>query len=388
MDPVHKYLARYAEPQVNAYDVSRSYRHALVIPAYHESASAIGSLLEVVKDNDALLIVVVNVPSNASREQVEATSTLLKSCAEQPAEHLLTINCVSNPLPRRQGVGLARKIGCDIALNLHVQGRIDSPWIYTTDADAVLPNNYFTHPLGKEGAHVFAHRHVSLEPTLESAVHLYDRHMAYYVAGLEYAGSQYAYPTLGSTIAVHSNTYAQIRGFPKRNAAEDFYLLNKTAKVAKVRFTPEVCITIEARLSKRVPFGTGPALAKIIEAKIIENESSYLSYSFRAFQALKTTINALDKFADTGSLEINPDLRDILASLGWEARAPKFVQGYKPAQRKKVVHDWFDALKTLQFMHHIAEYLPNEPLLETMQTLPKPVVETINRHLPREPRHK
>ena len=383
MDPVRKYLARYAEPQVNAYTVSQSYRHALVIPAYDESVSAIWHLLEAAKDNDALLIVVVNVPTNASIKQVEATSALLKYYAEQSIEHLLMIDCVSTPLPRRQGVGLARKIGCDIALNMHVEGLIESPWIYTTDADAVLPDNYFTHPLGDGGAHVFAHRHMSDDLAMQSAVHLYDRHMAYYIAGLDYAGSRYAYPTLGSTIAVHANTYAQVRGFPKRNAAEDFYLLNKVAKVSKVQFTPKVCITLEARLSKRVPFGTGPALRKIIEG-----ESPYLSYNFHAFRALKTTITALNKFADTGSLEISPNLFDIISSLGWEARATKFVQGYKSAQRKRVVHDWFDALRTLQFMHHAAEHFPNKPLLETMETLPESVLETINRHLPRDIRHK
>ena len=383
MDSTTKYLARYAEPQTNEHLVERRFRAALIVPAYAESPSAINQLVLTAEDNDALLIVVVNAPSNASAERIATTDSLLDYCLQHPSEHLLPINRLTNPIPRRQGVGLARKIGCDIALNLYVQGLIESPWIYTSDADAVLPKNYFSHPLSNSGAHVFSHRHLSSDDALQSAVNAYDQHMAYYVAGLEYAGSQYAYPTLGSTIVIHATTYAQIRGFPKRNAAEDFYLLNKTAKVSEVRFTPDVEITLEARVSTRVPFGTGPALASILE-----QNSPYLSYNFQAFEALKTTLAALDDFADTGVLKIDPELFDVISSLGWQDREARFAEGYQPTQRKRVVHDWFDALKTLQFMHHSADVFPDAPLLETIATLPNSVVATINRHLPRELHHK
>ena len=58
--------------------------------------------------------------------------------------------------------------------------------------------------------------------------------MSYYVAGLAMAGSRYAHHSLGSTIAVHAKTYAAVRGYPKRSAGEDFYLLNKICKLAPV----------------------------------------------------------------------------------------------------------------------------------------------------------
>ena len=383
MDPIGKYLARYAEPQMREHVVHSRFKSALVVPAYDEPVSAITDLLQTIEENDALLIAVVNIPANAPPDKSANSATLLKRLSNLSSSNLLLIDQVTKPLPRRQGVGLARKIGCDIALNLHNLGAITSPWIYTSDADVLLPGNYFSHTLSSSGAHVFTHRHESADVALQSAVDLYDQHMAYYVAGLTYAGSRYAYPTLGSTIAVHAETYAQVRGFPKRNAAEDFYLLNKVAKVSSVRFTPEVEILIQARLSERVPFGTGPALTRILS-----EQSPFLSYDLRAFQALKTTLAALDGFAETGVMEIDRTLLEIINSLGWQDRAARFVRAYKPAQRRRAVHDWFDGLKTLRFMHLAADQFPHQPLLETIKSLPESIVATINRHLPRDLVHK
>ena len=42
-----------------------------------------------------------------------------------------------------QGVGLARKIGCDIALKLYHSDVVKTAWIFTTDADVILPNELF-----------------------------------------------------------------------------------------------------------------------------------------------------------------------------------------------------------------------------------------------------
>ena len=67
-------------------------------------------------------------------------------------------------LPEGQGVGLARKIGNDLALALHAEGRIASPWIHNTDADTLLANDYFdqTEPIAEDGnaaaLYFFEHR--------------------------------------------------------------------------------------------------------------------------------------------------------------------------------------------------------------------------------------
>ena len=178
----------------------------------------------------------------------------------------MIVDCVSQPLPAKAGVGLARKIGTDIALRLQSTGQVASPWLYQSDADAQLPANYFDergHNLcDKQGAVVFGHRHYSTDASLTRAVRLYEKHMQYYVTGLAQAGSTYAYPSLGSTIAIHSISYAAVRGYPQRNAAEDFYLLNKIAKVHGVVYLPRTVVSLAARLSDRGTLWHRPSITQ------------------------------------------------------------------------------------------------------------------------------
>ena len=114
----------------------------------------------------------------------------------------------------------------------------------------------------------------------------------------------YGFTTIGSLITVNPEHYAKVRGFPKRDAAEDFYLLNKMAKVGAVRSIQAPIVEIEARLSTRVPFGTGPALAKILESGI----EDYLFYHPMVFEELRAF---LDGFSSLWSAS---DIRELYQS--------------------------------------------------------------------------
>ena len=171
--------------------------------------------------------------------------------------------------PKAQGVGLARKIGCDIAFKWQCEGAIDSHWICSTDADARLPPDYFLR-LGRAPARAAAavypsgtHRRLTLPATWPP------RFMNCACTTMCWGWSTRILPacfhTLGSCLAVTFDAYAQVRGMPRRAGAEDFYLLNKLAKVAPVtRLAGSVSRWHHA--SPRVPFGTGPAVAKISAA--------------------------------------------------------------------------------------------------------------------------
>ena len=58
---------------------------------------------------------------------------------------ILIVDCFSKAriLKKKEGVGAARKIGCDIALSLIGSKKIKSQWIYSSDADATLPKKLF-----------------------------------------------------------------------------------------------------------------------------------------------------------------------------------------------------------------------------------------------------
>ena len=69
--------------------------------------------------------------------------------APHPRGDLLIIDRTQTGLvlPDDQGVGLARKIGADVALAVWAGGGIESPWIHCSDADVVFPADYFRRSL-------------------------------------------------------------------------------------------------------------------------------------------------------------------------------------------------------------------------------------------------
>ena len=370
-----RYLSSHGEAQARAYadSISRRYACAIVIPMYDEPGDCLAHVLRHQTNTDVLVIAVVNAPDNAPPGPLGRTQKLLDEVVQATGLDVLSVDCVSTGrmLPASMGVGLARKLGSDIALTLFAQGKVENPWLYQTDADAQLPRGYFATPLPDAGAVVFAHRHVSNDAQTARAAELYDLHMRYYVAGLQRAGSSYAYPTLGSTIAIHAHAYATVRGYPRRNAAEDFYLLNKTAKVSTVTCLQSPQLTLRARTSTRVPFGTGPALTKIC-AGLDEDASGsfYLSYHPHSFALLADTLDYLDAFA-ADQAPPPEKIAPILQALGYDKVRDQVTRQYPTSERRRqVLGQWFDAGKTLRFMHEARRYFPDQPLLQTLCNLP------------------
>jgi hypothetical protein len=374
---VSRYLERHAEPETQhcADQIKQSFDYCLVIPVYDETPACLADVLHHHPGTSVLTIAIINAPDNAPAQSLENTRSLLHTIAAHTPGQVLVVDCVSNPLPHKVAVGQARKIGTDIALALHQQGRIVSPWLYQTDADAVLPAGYFDEPghdmHQTKGAVVFGHTHHSENQLLHRAAQLYDLHMHYYATSLAAAGSAYAYPTLGSTISVHGETYAAVRGYPKRNAAEDFYLLNKVAKVAGVRYLPDTQIVVAARTSHRVPFGTGPALTKIADGlRCDASGKTYLSYHPESFVLLRTTLNLLTELGDstTDTFAVPTRIRILLNAIGFDRVEQTICAQYPPGNRRRqVLNEWFDAGKTLRFIHEARRFYPDQPLLNTVK---------------------
>ena len=389
------YLADYAEPEARALLAGSSqtadvlgpalerddrWQGCLVVPAFDESLEALQQQIDALAATQVLLILVINAPQNASAEALARTQDLFRQVTAARHAHVIVVDRVSAPwrLNPKHGVGLARKIGTDLALALIEQGRIRSPWILQTDADVALPPTYTdllheASPQIPSGVKIFPHTHFSGDPTLHFAAQLYDQHMDYYVAGLRAAGSPYAHHSLGSTIAVHAVTYAAIRGYPRRSAGEDFYLLNKARKIAPIEALAEPLLTIQARLSERVPFGTGPALRDIV-ATLQSDPSggSYLSYHPKCFEALGSAIRALDHWAKEPAVTLDADIDQRLSELGFDRFKKNLAkQPTTSAKRQQSVHDWFDGLKTLQFIHGMQSTWPDCPLQRTLAQSPE-----------------
>ena len=276
--PLSQYLARHAEPEAAAADaLTRDLGHVLVVPAYGEGQSLFDTLGSVPKGpkGETLVIVVLNAREDSPAAVHAANETarqrlrgVAKVAADLTEPHPSTSLEVENGtilvvdraqaghyLPKGQGVGLARKIGNDIALRLHAAGRVASPWIHNTDADVRLPNDYFDQTAtipeaGNSAALYFFEHRFDADPTLAEAARLYEISLRYYTLGLGWAGSPYAYQAMGSCIAIRPEAYAAVRGFPRKNAAEDFYALDKLAKVGSIIRLAGQPLLLEGRVSR------------------------------------------------------------------------------------------------------------------------------------------
>ncbi len=378
---LQSYLCRHAQPEAGIVSGLRCGAHeaVLVVPCYDEADDFLDTLLPA-QASDLLIIVVVNAPDDAPPEARQRTLRLLKALrgagdhavqlapfAERRNVHLLVVDRATDErlVPRRQGVGLARKIGADCALALLAANAVERRWIYVTDADVTLPDDYLRSPMPESGTALFPFYHAAAQPVLQARAELYELHLRYYVNRLANAGSPYAFHTLGSTTAIHAEAYAKVRGYPRRNAAEDFYLLNKLAKVDAVHPLNTAAITLHARVSHRVPFGTGPALARMPD-----QASRYMSYAAASFELLREVLDAFAAVSDTGIWQASRQADTLLNELGFfETLNAALRQQRSALTLRKALHHWFDGFRTLRFIHECRRYYPDQPLLATLAEL-------------------
>jgi hypothetical protein len=265
-------------------------------------------------------------------------------------------------LPARQGVGLARKLASDLALSLYESGGLRSPWMCCTDADVTLPGDYLSglpsaEAPGSAALYPFLHEPEGGDGQ-QHAMRLYECFLHYYVLGMRWAGSPYAYHSIGSSFAVHMERYAAVRGFPRRLAGEDFHMLNKLVKQAPL--LPVQCqpIRIRGRKSERVPFGTGRALEQIQSLN-----GPYQVYDPAVFGALRLWIQALERFAAApGEVELEREVADSDPSKGLllscleeqgAIQAANRLREQAPAgaQLRRRLFEWNDALRSLRLVH-------------------------------------
>ena len=379
---VSQYLRSYAEPEVKQLaSFAGHYQQSLMVPVYREAVSALDYFCQFASRNPAtLLTIVVNRPDSdkdtdwakaffsyphqSNKALLWQAKNLSLFQLDNQSALLLVDRCVNGPpIPTDQGVGLARKIAADLLCQLIHQGQLQSHWIASTDADAKLPDNYFQQlPNNPDtAACLFAYQHRRKPHNLISqATTLYEFSLHYYVEGLRFAGSPYAFHTVGSTLAVNYRHYALVRGFPKRSAAEDFYLLNKLAKTGEIKSLTEQPIELQARLSNRNPFGTGPAVAELLAS---DNISTMPLYHPDSFVYLRHWLALLDRLTELNSGNIHQQIgtieqldQSLLLNLSEKFNLPKAIShcrrhGKEVATRQKQLKHWFDSFKTLKFIH-------------------------------------
>ncbi len=395
--PIRKYLASYAEQEAAfASELRSRYYAAVVVPLHDESSEFLAGYREAARraPGPILVIAVVNGRDSDSQETHARNRTLLDELCSAGREQRslcdgggvlvghgsLDVLCVDRAsagrrLPEQQGVGLARKLGCDLWLGAWSLEAIEQSRIYCCDADVVLPEDYFVRDSEPSAALCFPFWHrASGHPELDRAVALYETSLRYYVLGLAFARSPYAFHSVGSSLVLDPEAYARVRGFPRKQAGEDFYLLNKLAKQGTVVRPFGAPLEIRSRTSGRVPFGTGAATARI-QAQLRDG-GVYEVYSPEVFELLGAWIEAVDACVQPGQSPPSATrlretacsraaerlgesgsavLRDTLDALKLAEGLASALASAGPAQAWRRAHEWFDGFRTLKSIHALRD---------------------------------
>ncbi len=263
------------------------------------------------------------------------------------------------------GVGLARKIGMDLALTVFDYSVSGKKIILCLDADCTVSENYITAVADEFNYQNCNAAIVNFEHLIDEkyetndAIICYELFLRYYVAGLRYAKSDYAFHTIGSTMVCDHIAYIKTGGMNKREAAEDFYFLEKVSKSYKIFEINSATVYPSSRKSWRVPFGTGQRVTRFLE----QTYNEYLLFDPEVFELLRlwmvifnseeliTTAQYLD-----AAKKIHEELYYFLLKQDFEKQWDKIFSNSKSKRQLELQKKlWFDGFKTLKLIHHLRD---------------------------------
>lgn len=190
---------------------------------------------------------------------------------------------------KHAGVGWARKIGMDFAIMQFNEQANEQGIIVSLDADTTVQANYFeaitaffnTNTKAVGATLYFEHR--TNDSLLEQAANLYELHMRYYKHAIAQTGFPHSIYAVGSAFCVKASAYVAQGGMNRKKAGEDFYFLHKLVQLGEVGEIVNTIVFPSARISNRVPFGTGPSIAKYIDS----TDKNWLTFPISAILILK-----------------------------------------------------------------------------------------------------
>lgn len=385
-DPLASYLAARAVsgPWRLEGDEGRGFAGCVAIPALGESQRLFATLASLAANPPQLLarflvVVVVNHRQDASAvEKEDNAQTLARLRSLRGPLRLALVDAASEGLElsaQTGGVGLARKIGLDLALpRLAADGVL-----VCLDADTLVEPDYLPAILahfaanGAGGAVIPFRHQPGGGPEEERAITLYELYLRHYVLGLHQAGSPYAFHNVGSAMACTARAYLKMGGMNSRRAGEDFYFLQQLQRTAGIAQLGGTTVHPAARSSHRVPFGTGRSIARILA----EGEASQTFYRVDCFRILGEWLALV---AERGSLTageliaaggaIHPELARFLTEAGFEQVWERLRRNSSTPERLLgAFHGWFDALKTVRLVHHLSLSYPRCQACEALPPL-------------------
>ena len=344
----------------------------IVIPCYKEPElnRTVQSLFDCIHgDFPVEIILLINSYGIDSDEVVAMNRDSYRQMKDYASKNnsstfFLTPILVENLPGHQTGAGLPRKLGMDEAIRRFNGNK--SGIIVSLDADCLVESNYITEiyrnfkEFRLNSATIEFHHpveHLDASDPLRIATVNYEDYLRYYRLALEYCGYPYTFFTIGSAFAITVETYLKVGGMGKQQSGEDFYFLQKVFPLGRTRFIDTTCVYPLARVSDRVPFGTGPALQKMLA----ENQLSKYSYRIEAFESLKDFFGRIDFFYKKPKKEIEDLLVDLPEYLLLFLEENGFLSKIEEINRhtaslpnfRKRFFDYFNAFKILKYLNFV-----------------------------------
>ena len=284
---------------------------------------------------------------------------------------------------KHAGAGMARKIGMDEVVRRFNALNRPEGIIISTDADCLFSPNYlqrieFVFAKDKSCFATtlnFKHRVDEMaDPKQRHGIRLYEDYLHYYKKALDFAGFPDSIYTIGSAFAVRAGAYVKQGGMNRRQAGEDFYFLNKLTKLGKIIEINDAFVYPSARVSDRVPFGTGAAMTKWMN----EDEDLTITYNFAAFLDLKVLFDKVDSLfrnraEDVFMASLPASVQEYLQTLEFSCKLDEINQNSSSLTSfRKRFFQFFDGFLILRFLNLAHQkYYPQQKLSEAIKLLEK-----------------
>ncbi|MFP4557429.1 MAG: glycosyltransferase [Bacteroidales bacterium] len=391
---VHSYFKRHKDFRPKIDDAPHDdLGITVVLPAYNEPNlwQSLESLMLCHKPECAVeVIIVVNYPANShydiERNAQHCIDLIRKADQICNNKRFRFIPLEAFNLTKKHaGVGLARKIGMDQAAWRLQRTQSPTKVIACFDADATCAKNYLTeieklwkeHPQTNACSIKYEHpiEGNEFEEKIYDGIAQYELHLRYYMWAGRYIGHPHSYQTVGSSMACSASAYLRFGGMNKNKAGEDFYFLQKIIPHGNFKELYTTTVYPSPRVSDRVPFGTGRAMTKHLEA----DRSIYFSYNFESFISLKyfleispiTLFNASSK--DISNLLDSlpaPLIEFLIRNSFADAINEINANTSNPKTFHKRFYLWFNAFKLLKYLNFANEfYYEKQPITKEAHTL-------------------
>ncbi len=293
-----KYIQKHQAYNKYAIPAGFNYGVVVVIPCFDEPdvLTTLKSLMQCVPTQHPVGVLVVVNSSELTEEAIvkhnRVTYDEVVTFAKEYNQPQLAFHALlCENMPRKHaGVGLARKIGMEWAVRGFLQCNNSDGVIISLDADCAVSDNYLQlieHQFTTYSPNCcvlnFKHRTKDNNPALQNAIDQYEAYIWYFRNALKAIDFPFYYHTIGSAFAVLADAYVRVGGIGRQQGGEDFYFLQKMFFLGRTTELMKVFVYPEARFSDRIPFGTGPALEKILAT----DDGLLRVYSVEAFEALK-----------------------------------------------------------------------------------------------------